>query len=173
MKVFWGCFALLCLGVQPGRAEVVPNAEACTAATARNERAVSVQQHVGGESGFAAFPIYDADGWPAVTYTGAYLRLPPPVQRFLSLHECGHLVLKTANEAAANCYALAKVNWSRGRVPDDRPEGVLGGDPPQVPASVREPRPHIVRHRPGAAGPLTGAGAGCSALWLSGPCPCP
>ena len=65
-----------------------------------------------GASGFTAFASYDSDGWPAITYAPAFFSLPPIVQTFLSLHECGHLVLHTTDEFVANCYAVAQGHWN-------------------------------------------------------------
>lgn len=106
--------ALLCACL-PGaraRAESIPNSRACTAAYRGTGQSVSVRERIGA-SGFAAYATYDPDGWPSITYAPAYFVLPPTVQTFLSLHECGHLVLTTTNEFEANCYAMAQRDWTR------------------------------------------------------------
>lgn len=103
--------AVLWPGAGPARASAVPNAISCVAQSLADVRAVPVREHVG-ESGFAAYATYDPDGWPAITYAQAYFALPPVLQRFLSLHECGHLVLRTTNEIVANCYAVEQGHWS-------------------------------------------------------------
>ncbi len=73
---------------------------------------MKVRDHVGDPAGFTAYATYDADGWPSITYAPAFFVLPPTVQTFLSLHECGHLVLHTTNEFLANCYAIAQGDWT-------------------------------------------------------------
>jgi hypothetical protein len=52
------------------------------------------------------------------------------MQRFASLHECGHLVLRTYDEFQANCHALRNGDWSAGDLAHIRSfhEG-LGGLP--------------------------------------------
>ena len=103
----------LCLSFYrtPAFAESIPNAQTCVAALPGTGRPVAVRAHVG-SSGFTAFASYDPDGWPAITYAPAFFSLPPTVQSFLSLHECGHLVLPTTNEFLANCYAISHGRWT-------------------------------------------------------------
>lgn len=92
-------------------AQPIPNAKTCVATLPETGQPVRVRDHVG-PSGFVAFASYDPDGWPAITYAPAFFSLPPTVQTFLSLHECGHLVLHTTNEFLANCYAVAQGHWT-------------------------------------------------------------
>lgn len=92
-------------------AQPIPNAKTCVATLPGTGQPVRVRDHVG-PSGFVAFASYDPDGWPAITYAPAYFSLPPTVQTFLSLHECGHLVLHTTDEFLANCYAVAQGHWT-------------------------------------------------------------
>jgi hypothetical protein len=96
-------------------AQPIPNATACVAPLATTGQPVRVRDHVG-PSGFTAYASYDPDGWPAITYAPSYFTLPPTVQTFLSLHECGHLVLHTTNEFLANCYAVAQGNWNENQL---------------------------------------------------------
>ncbi len=104
---------LLCLlfYFSSASAQPIPNAKTCVAILPETGQPVRVRDHVG-PSTFVAFASYDADGWPAITYTPAFFALPPTVQTFLSLHECGHLVLHTTNEFLANCYAVAQGHWT-------------------------------------------------------------
>lgn len=101
------------LACGPARAEAirVPNARPCLAAAGPGGKAVRARERLG-ESGYMAYASFDPDGWPVITYARAYFALPPVLQTFLSLHECGHLVLKTTNEFRANCYALSNGSWT-------------------------------------------------------------
>ena len=92
-------------------AQSIPNAKTCVATLLETGQPVRVRDRIG-PSAFTAFASYDPDGWPAITYAPAFFALPPTVQTFLSLHECGHLVLHTTNEFVANCYAIAHGRWN-------------------------------------------------------------
>ena len=85
--------------------QLIPNARACAAIHAGNGQLVAVRQRVG-PSPYWAHSQWDLDGWPAITYGAAYFQIPPLMQVFTTTHECGHLVLQTVNEFAANCFAL-------------------------------------------------------------------
>ncbi len=93
-------------------AQPIPNAQTCVAALSTTGEQVRVRDHVGHPTGFTAYATYDLDGWPSITYAPAFFTLPPTIQTFLSLHECGHLVLHTTDEFVANCYAVAQGHWT-------------------------------------------------------------
>lgn len=99
----------------PSLAQSIPNARSCVATIPSTGQPVRVRAHVGASS-FTAYASYDADGWPAITYAPRYFALPPTVQTFLSMHECGHLVLHTSNEFVANCYAMAQRHWRQDEI---------------------------------------------------------
>lgn len=110
LATLWGTHAAS--AAKGSEAGSIPNAPSCVATTFRTGKPVAARVRVG-ESGYTAYASYDPDGWPAITYASGYFQLPAVVQTFLSLHECGHLVLKTSNEFRANCYALEQGRWTR------------------------------------------------------------
>src|SRR5690348_4270955 len=60
-----------------------------------------------GPSPFYAHSFFDPmTGYPTIVYSNVFFALPPIMQAFTRIHECGHLVLVTSDEIAANCYAL-------------------------------------------------------------------
>lgn len=84
----------------------------CGARHAYNGQIVQPRERPG-PSMHWAHASYDPDGWPAITYGPTYYQLPPIMQIFTRLHECGHLAIPTTNELQANCYALRGRNWSQ------------------------------------------------------------
>lgn len=64
--------------------------------------------HVTGPSPNWAHANWLPDGTPMINYGPTYFSLPPAMQIFTSLHECGHIALPTLNEFQANCYALRR-----------------------------------------------------------------
>lgn len=92
--------------------KVIPNARACMVPPGRpGNPAIQALQRVG-PTAFAAEASWGVDYLPTITYSLAYFRLEPKIQLFLSLHECGHLVLRTTNEFQANCYAVTHAAWT-------------------------------------------------------------
>lgn len=73
-------------------------------------------KHRSGLSGYIAHSNWDAFGWPTITYSRTYFTLSPVVQRFTSLHECGHLSLGNRDEFVANCYALRNGNFTASEI---------------------------------------------------------
>jgi hypothetical protein len=71
-----------------------------------------------GHSNHIAHAAYDPDGWPAITYSDAFYRLPPVMQQFTRMHECMHLSRHVADEVKANCFALLAMR-RRGLSADD------------------------------------------------------
>ena len=66
---------------------------------------------------FWASSSYDQNGHPIISYGALFSKLPPVVQRFSRLHECGHLVNKLSpDEFEANCYALKAGRFSKRQV---------------------------------------------------------
>lgn len=104
---------LICFYLLPERAHAqpIPNAVSCMARHAATGQFVPAR-HRTGFSQFWAHAAWDGDGWPSVTYGATYFQLPPVMQRFTSLHECGHLALQTLNEFEANCFALQQMSPS-------------------------------------------------------------
>jgi hypothetical protein len=105
MKLFGVVLTMFLILGASVRAQSIPNAQECRARHLFTGQEVFVRQRVG-PSFFWAHSGWDPDGWPAITYGPTYFQLPSLMQIFTSYHECGHLVLKTTNEFAANCYAL-------------------------------------------------------------------
>lgn len=93
----------------PPAAAAVPNATVCKARDFTGQL-VTVSHRLGGSVGFAQ-SNWDVGGRPTITYSPSYFRLSPTMQRFASLHECGHLVLQTHDEYLANCHALRHGRW--------------------------------------------------------------
>ena len=92
--------------------EVIPNAQPCTIPPGHPGRpAIQALQRVG-PTAFAAEASWGVGYLPTITYSLTYFRLEPRIQLFLSLHECGHLVLRTTNEFLANCYAVTHAAWT-------------------------------------------------------------
>ena len=94
------------------KAGEIPNAPACIVSVSPAGQPVQALERRGG-SGFAAYSTWGEGSWPTITYSPAYFALPPMMQTFLSLHECGHLVLRTTNEFLANCYAVGQGRWTK------------------------------------------------------------
>jgi hypothetical protein len=95
--------------VDPPASLPVQNAASCSARDFSGQM-VPVR-HRTGASKFFAHANWEI-GQPTITYGRAYFGLSPVMQRFASLHECGHLVLRTYDEFRANCHALRYGNWS-------------------------------------------------------------
>lgn len=95
-------------------ARQIPNISQCTAVSARTGAIVSAEQIVGPTS-FVAEALWDMDGTPTIIYGRRYFSMPAFMQRWVSVHECGHLSWTSADEFAANCYALERL----------RPDGKL------------------------------------------------
>ncbi len=91
---------------------LIPNAQACIVPPSQPGEPAGLALQRVGPSAFAAQATWGAGQPPTITYAPAYFRLPPMMQVFLSLHECGHLVLHTTNEFRANCYAVGHGNWT-------------------------------------------------------------
>lgn len=87
------------------RGGMIPTAHTCVARNWHTGQFNQVRQR-SGPSNFWAHADWDADGTPAITYGPAYYNLSRLMKSFTSVHECGHLVLATRNEFAANCFAL-------------------------------------------------------------------
>ena len=98
----------------PSAAAAVPNAAACKARDFTGQL-VTVSHRLGGSVGFAQ-SNWGIGGRPTITYSPSYFRLSPTMQRFASLHECGHLVLQTRDEFLANCHALRHGRWHAGEI---------------------------------------------------------
>lgn len=90
--------------------QAIPNAVTCHARDLTGQL-VPVRQRIG-KSRFYAHANLDVGGVPTITYGHAYFGMSPTLQRFASLHECGHLVLRTYDEFEANCHALRHGNWT-------------------------------------------------------------
>lgn len=90
----------------------IPNAVDCMGRHYVTGGFVEVRQRTGSSMHWA-HAAWDADGWPAITYSSAYFQLPETMQKFTSAHECGHLSMPTTNEFLANCYALSELPLSR------------------------------------------------------------
>jgi hypothetical protein len=90
-------------------AQGIPNAIPCMG-KAVSGMPVQVTQNTG------PVPAWAMTSWPGglpmTTYGPMYFRLPPLIQRFTSLHECGHASTLNPNEYAANCFALANGGFS-------------------------------------------------------------
>lgn len=92
--------------------DIIPNAQTCVVPPGRpGKPAIQAVQRVG-PSAFAAEASWDMGYLPTITYSLTYFQLEPKIQLFLSLHECGHLALRTTNEFLANCYAVAHASWT-------------------------------------------------------------
>jgi hypothetical protein len=88
----------------------IPNTRPCTAMHGFTGQPVPVLQ-MPGWSPFWAHAQWMMDGTPTITYGSAYFNLPSYMQVFTSIHECGHLVLRTTDEIEANCYAVFQGRW--------------------------------------------------------------
>jgi hypothetical protein len=96
----------------PNTIDAIPNAQTCMVPSRRSGKpAIQVLQRVG-PTAFAAEASWGVGYLPTITYSLSYFRLEPKIQLFLSLHECGHLVLRTTNEFQANCYAVTHAAWT-------------------------------------------------------------
>lgn len=94
----------------PLAAQPVPgivNAQQCLAPN-RYTGQIQAAVHMSGPTKFWAQADWLPNGAPIVIYGNNYFTLPPIMQIFTSMHECGHLSLFTANEFQANCYALKR-----------------------------------------------------------------
>lgn len=92
--------------------QAIPNAQTCMVPLGRpGSPTIQALQRVG-PSAFAAEASWGVGYLPTITYSPVYFRLEPKIQLFLSLHECGHLVLRTTNEFQANCYAITHAAWT-------------------------------------------------------------
>lgn len=93
---------------------VIPSARHCTARHIGSGMLVQVRQRATTQQGWAwAISNWDPDGWPVITYYSGYLNLPPLMQLFSTAHECGHLVMGSTDEIAANCFAVANLGLTR------------------------------------------------------------
>jgi hypothetical protein len=91
----------------------IPNAQPCVG-RALNGNSMPAMQMVG-PSNFWAQTSWPG-GIPTITYSQPYFQLPPLMQKFTSLHECGHASTQNLNEFAANCYALQKGHFTKAEV---------------------------------------------------------
>lgn len=100
----------LIAGLNSAAAECVAPNQAGQRVTAREMRDPDLRD-------FWASSTYDASGHPLITYGTQFSRLPPVMQRFSRLHECGHLVNRLSpDEFEANCYALKAGRFSKRQV---------------------------------------------------------
>jgi hypothetical protein len=111
-------------------AQVIPNESPCMG-TALNGMQVPAYQITGQPPAWAM--TFWPNGIPTIVYGPMYFQLPPLIQRFTSLHECGHASTRNPDEYAANCYALSVANFSRRQVGQIRSfyEHLPGQLPPQ------------------------------------------
>ena len=86
----------------------IPKAQVCMAQHGISGAMVYAVQ-VPGPSNHWAHAFWQRNGMPTIVYGPAYYSLPPFMQTWTSVHECGHLTLKTDNEFVANCYALKRL----------------------------------------------------------------
>lgn len=93
--------------------EIIPNAQICMVPPGRPGTPVIQALQRIGPTPFAAEASWGGGYLPTITYSLTYFRLEPTIQLFLSLHECGHLVLRTTNEFQANCYAVTHAPWTK------------------------------------------------------------
>lgn len=90
---------------------LLPMAEAqCYAPHPYTGQRVVVRER-NGWTPFWAQATVDYDGWPVITYSPTFYRLPDLMQRFTVLHECGHHNVGP-DEFAANCAALQAGRFS-------------------------------------------------------------
>jgi hypothetical protein len=69
---------------------------------------------------FWAYATWDGAGQPVMIFNTAVLsQLPPIMTRFAFYHECAHLMLRTTDEAQANCEALKRMRARRELAPGD------------------------------------------------------
>ncbi len=102
--------SLLIAGSGIAAAECVAPNQSGQMVVARETRAPDLRD-------FWASSSYDSNGHPIITYGVQFSRLPPVVQRFSRLHECGHLVNRLSpDEYEANCYALKAGRFSKRQV---------------------------------------------------------
>jgi hypothetical protein len=104
--------ALLLFCAATGRAQgqvPIPNAVPCVG-TALNGAKVPVRQ-IAGPSPAWAFTSWP-NGFPVTVYSSVYFQMPPLLQYFTSLHECGHAQTINPDEYAANCFALQQGNFT-------------------------------------------------------------
>ncbi len=93
-------------------AGIIPNAHTCMIPSSQpGMPPIQALQRIG-PSAFAAQANWGVGEVPTITYSSIYFRLEPTIQLFLSLHECGHLVLRTSDEFQANCYAIMHGAWT-------------------------------------------------------------
>lgn len=114
--IYTGLMFMLLLSQAHAKANValtIPNAQTCSIPAARpGEQSIQALQRIG-PTPFAAEASWGYGYPPTITYSLVFFQLEPKVQLFLSLHECGHLALRTTNEFRANCYALAHAAWTK------------------------------------------------------------
>lgn len=94
-------------------AGVIPNARACIIPSHETGQSTIRALQLVGPTPFAAQAIWGPGYPPTIIYSSVYFRLSSTLQLFLSLHECGHLVLRTTNEFEADCYAIAHADWTK------------------------------------------------------------
>jgi hypothetical protein len=58
---------------------------------------------------FEAAAAYTPNGYPTITYGPAFRKDPPALQEFIRMRECARLLLRTADELTATCFALVQV----------------------------------------------------------------
>lgn len=86
----------------------IPNAQVCIANNRFTGQPASAVQVVG-QSLHWAHADWLPNGVPIITYGPTYFTLPPVMQIFTSIHECGHITLQTSDEFQANCFALRRI----------------------------------------------------------------
>src|ERR1035441_4733387 len=94
-------------------AQGIPNVSPCMG-VAQHGMQVPANQ-VTGQPPAWAMTIWP-NGYPTIVYGPVYFQLPPLIQRFTSLHECGHASTGNPDEYAANCYALSAGNFTPAQI---------------------------------------------------------
>lgn len=108
------CLLFLMSGlVSIGQTQSIPNAVPCLGRTA-NGMSAQVIQNTGPVNAWAM--TMWPNGIPMTTYGPMYFKLPPLIQRFTSLHECGHASTGDPNEFHANCFALQHGGFSQEQI---------------------------------------------------------
>jgi hypothetical protein len=120
-----------------GHSQSIPNSLPCTTGRALDGSPVITRQVVGFSQAWAQTSWQG--GFPIITYGEMYFRLPPLIQRFTSIHECGHASTGNPNEFAANCFALKHGGFSDSDIQEIGVfyESLPGNYPPQYGGSGR------------------------------------